>query len=69
MRMLNSSTASHVTTAVTVVAAHAQALGALTVVRALADCKGTLVSNELYVKVRLPVVTACIFQLYCSLSA
>lgn len=49
--MLNSTNASHVTSAVTVLAANAQALGAVTIVRALADCKGTLVSNELYAQV------------------
>jgi hypothetical protein len=63
MRMLNSSTPSHVTTAVTVLAANAQALGALTIVRALANCKGTLVSNELYAKVCLTVPA-----LLCSIS-
>jgi hypothetical protein len=40
-----------------------QALGALTIVRALADCKGTLVSNELYAQVRLLVQA-----LLCSIS-
>jgi hypothetical protein len=49
--MLNSSDANQVTAAVTVLAANAQALGALTVVRALADCKGTPMSNELYAQV------------------
>jgi hypothetical protein len=49
--MLNSSDANQVTAAVTVIAANAQALGALTVARALAECKGTPMSNELYAQV------------------
>jgi hypothetical protein len=49
--MLNSSDASQVTAGVTMLAANAQALGALTVARALVECKGTPVSNELYAKV------------------
>ncbi|KAF6261861.1 hypothetical protein COO60DRAFT_711727 [Scenedesmus sp. NREL 46B-D3] len=50
LRMLKSDNASQVTAAVTVLAANAQALGALTVARALAECNGTPMSNELYAK-------------------
>jgi hypothetical protein len=57
--MLNSSDANQVTAAVTVLAANAQALGALTVARALADCKGTPMSNELYAQVGV-AATYCV---------
>lgn len=49
--MLTSDNASQVTAGVTILAANAQVLGALSVARALAECEGTTMSNELYAKV------------------
>lgn len=51
LRMLTSNNASQVTAGVTILAANAQVLGALSVARALAECEGTTMSNELYAKV------------------
>eukprot|EP00882_Tetradesmus_deserticola_P028007 GHRQ01031169.1.p1 GENE.GHRQ01031169.1~~GHRQ01031169.1.p1 ORF type:complete len:693 (+),score=168.67 GHRQ01031169.1:263-2080(+) len=62
LRMLTSGNVSQVTAAVTVLAANAQALGALTIARALAECKGTLVSNELYAKWAAELLKASVLE-------
>jgi hypothetical protein len=62
--MLSSNVTSQVTAGVTILAANAQALGALTVARALAECKGTSMSNELYAKVSGLEITTSGLQLH-----